>query len=136
VRIALVRAGGMTGLPTYELAIDRGGQVTYEGKAGVFIRGRRTSRIGTAAMNGLIEEFRRSGFFEMQDEYHSEVTDESTCVVIFQIGQSSKRIIDYGGEYHGVAPESLFHLEKRIDELVDVKKWTKGSVIRRLLHWK
>ena len=136
VTITLQRAGGMGAGPTYRLTISGDGRVTYEGKAGVFIRGQRTSRLSQDAIRELVEEFRKAHFFDLNDNYRSAATDLPTCITTFQAGTLRKRVVDYGVEIDRVAPEALIHLEKRIDEIANTRRWTQGSLFRRMMHWR
>jgi hypothetical protein len=103
--------------------------------------GRRTAHISTFAMGQLIEEFRKALFFELQDAYRSAATDLPVCIIQFQAGTNSKKIVDYGlsssdqDGFRSGAPQALLQLEGRIDQLVESKKWVEGSWLRRLLHW-
>lgn len=117
--------------------------VQYEGYGGVFTKGKRAGRISENAMNQLIEEFRKARFFELSN-YQSAATDLPVCVTQFKIGETIKEVVDYGlspsrpDAINGLssgAPKELLELEDRIDEIANSKKWVKGSLPRRLLHW-
>jgi uncharacterized protein DUF6438 len=139
--IVLQRGGGMGWGPSYRLSMSGDGNLTYEGYAGVFTKGKRTAHISKVAMDQVIEEFRKAHFFELQDAYRSAATDLPVCITQFQAGPNSKKIVDYGlsssdqDGFRSGAPQALLQLEKRIDSIVDSKRWVQGSWLRRLLHW-
>jgi uncharacterized protein DUF6438 len=143
VTMSLRRADGMGGGPSYQLVISGDGAVRYEGYANVFIRGKRIGHISRSAVKTLIEEFRNARFFELHD-YESAATDLPGRVTQFQVGATIKRVDDYGlspslpgvpDGFSSGAPKRLIELENRIDEIVNSRRWVKGPLFRRLLHW-
>lgn len=130
--------------PTYLLTISGDGTVQYEGRAGVFVRGKRTGHISNSAVKQLVEEFRKAHFFELQDSYSSHATDLPGRVVTLQAGPISKHVVDLGFHDSGAdspdgflsgAPQSLIELENRIEVLANVRRWVKGHWFQRLFHW-
>jgi hypothetical protein len=136
ILISLERSASMGDEPTYRLDISGDGRVTYRGSRNVFVRGSRTGHISRAALDALVEEFYRAHFWELNDSYASAATDQPTSVVIMKTGSDAKRVVDCGGQSNSVAPEALIHLENKIDEITNSKKWVKGSRLRKLFYWK
>jgi hypothetical protein len=118
VRITLERTSCFGSCPVYSVSIDGDGTVTYEGRQFVRVAGRQTSQISRAAVDALLEEFRRIDFFSLQDQYTAPVTDHPTTYVTFRHGKRTKRIRDYVG-----APKALRDLERHIDEAAGVQRW-------------
>jgi hypothetical protein len=141
VAISLQRGGGMGWGPSYRILISGNGNVKYEGYGGVFTRGQRTARISKVAVDQLIEEFHKAGFFELQDDYRSAASDLPVCVIQFVAGPNTKKIVDYGLHssdqegFRSGAPPNLLQLENRIDEAANSRRWVNGSWLRKLVRW-
>jgi hypothetical protein len=105
--------------PDYTVSIDGSGSVTYEGRQFVRVAGKQTARIDRTAVQALLEEFQRIGFFSLKDNYHpGNVFDLPTTYVTVTLGDRSKTVDDYFG-----APKSLHDLERHIQEAAGVQRW-------------
>jgi hypothetical protein len=129
VVVKLERTPCFGGCPVYTVSIDRGGNVTYEGKQAVRVKGRQVERIQASRVAALLETAERIGFFDFLDQYHSMPDLPSTIVTIVRDGRS-KRVVDYIG-----APSELKDLEEQIDEIAGTKRWTRidEPTLRRLV---
>ncbi len=108
--------------PVYEIEIYSNLEVKYKGERFVDKTGAYNSRISTSQLEDLKTAFNDAGFFEMEDEYVSSVTDLPTTYVFFSDGKKSKKIKDYTG-----APEALKLIESKIAELLETQKWVKSE---------
>jgi hypothetical protein len=115
--------------PVYSVAITKSGLVRYEGKRFVADSGADTARIDPAAVQSLLAELDRGGYFGFDDRYVSGApacgpyaTDLPGANTSVDNGDRSKEIQHDHGCSH--APAALSSLEKRIDEVAGTSKWT------------
>ena len=94
------------------------GTVTYSGRQHVRTPGTHTWKIDPAAVRALAREMEAAGFFEMQDEYTSRITDNPTTYTSLQIGNRAKKIKDYVA-----GPPKLKDIEAKIDQVSGVLKY-------------
>ena len=80
--------------------------------------GEHTWKIEAAAVRALAGEMEAAGFFEMQDEYTSRMTDHPTTFTSLTIGSRTKKIKDYVA-----GPPKLKDIEAKIDEVSGVLKY-------------
>ena len=115
--------------PEYKVTMKDDGTVTYSGRQYVRVAGERTWQIDPAAVRALAREMAAAGYFELQDEYTSRITDNPTTRTSLTIGSRSKRISDYIS-----GPQTLKDIEKRIDEVSGAKKFVfiDGGAIREM----
>ena len=118
VVITLQRTACFGACPDYTVRITGDGRVSYEGRRFVRVKGRRTVRISPAAVAALVEEFQRTHYFDLKDEYTARITDMPTTTTSIRIGSRFKRVVDYYG-----APPELTALENRIDEVAGSRRW-------------
>jgi hypothetical protein len=113
--------------PVYSVRITSDGAVDYEGKQFVRITGLAHATIPTEDVARLVDEFEKSGYFSLQDNYkfvvradgsRAYVTDLPTTTTSIQIGTRRKKIENYVG-----APEALRDLERRIDAVAGTMRW-------------
>ena len=115
--------------PVYSVAIMKSGLVRYEGKRFVADSGADSARIAPAAVESLLAELDRGGYFGFDDRYVSGApacgpyaTDLPSAKTTVDDGNRSKEIQHDHGCSH--APATLSSLEKRIDEVAGTSKWT------------
>jgi Domain of unknown function (DUF6438)/Ankyrin repeats (3 copies) len=125
--IRLQRTSCFGSCPVYTVTIDARGGVTYEGERFVRVVGRRTARIDTAAVAGLLATAERSGFFQMRDAYRlidhpdgsrTSVSDLPTTIVAITANGRAKTVEDYLD-----APDALAELERAIDAAAGSRRW-------------
>ena len=125
--ISLRRTSCLGTCPVYTVTIDAGGTVTFTGEKFVRVVGRRTARIGRAAVARLLARAEGIGFFDLKEEYryirHPDgtstiVTDLPTKLVTVTARGRTKRVANYLG-----GPEGLGAFEREIDEAAGTKRW-------------
>jgi len=104
--------------PVYKLTIDGNGGVIYEGEKYVKTKGKKTSKISLNKVKELVETFYTLDYFSLNDSYYGDITDLATVVTSISINGTTKRVIDYYG-----APERLYQIENKIDEVANSKQW-------------
>jgi len=115
--------------PVYTVAITKSGLVRFEGKRFVADSGSHSARIAPSAVESLLAELDRGGFFGFEDRYVSGApacgpyaTDLPSAITSVDDGDVSKQIQhDHGCSR---APGVLSSLEQRIDEVAGTSKWT------------
>jgi hypothetical protein len=131
VVVTLERTSCFGECPVYTVSIDRSGNVAYEGKQSVRVKGHQVERIQASRVAALLETAERIGFFDFLDQYHTvSVTDLPTTIVTIVRDGRSKWVVDYTG-----APSGLKDLEEQIDEIAGTKRWIRidEPTLRRLL---
>ena len=126
--ITLERTACFGACPIYNLTIFSDGTVQYVGTRFVKKLGSATGRISRRKLRGLIREFDRIDYFNLDDDYtpgsracpHAP-TDMPSAITSFTRKGNTKTI----RHYHGCHEESLTALENKIDQVVNTKRWTK-----------
>ena len=80
--------------------------------------GKHADRIPASIVGTLLATARRIGFFELQDRYHSPITDLPMTIVTITAEGRTKRIEDYWA-----APKELKQLEAEIDKAAGTQRW-------------
>lgn len=113
--------------PAYTVRITSDGRVDYEGKQFVRVTGHVSADIPAEDVAALVDAFDQIGYFTLDDSYrfvvhadgtHSFVTDLPTTTTSIQLGNRTKKIVDYVG-----APAVLKELERRIDAVAGTMRW-------------
>jgi len=126
VTIELSRTGCFGTCPSYMVTIRGDGLVTYRGDGFVSIRGYRTAHIDGAAVSALLDRFRRANFFGLENEYRTGWTDLPEFGLTVRVGDVSKVVSDYGGEWVGM-PAVVTELEEAVDQASDSARWVTAS---------
>ena len=125
--IRLQRTSCLGPCPIYTVTIDARGTVSYEGERSVRVVGRRSARIETSIVAGLLAKAESIRFFEMRDAYRvienpdgtaTMVTDLPTKFVTVTVNGRTKKVEDYVA-----APDSLAEFEREIDAAAGTKRW-------------
>ena len=111
--------------PIYKLTIEGNGTVTYEGQDFVQVRGKQTAILGPAQIQELVTAFEEAKFFSLTDYTHEDTTDGPSVITSITFNGKTKTVHHYYGD--NSAPQTLFDLESKIDEITNSKQWT-GSV--------
>jgi uncharacterized protein DUF6438/ankyrin repeat protein len=129
IEITIERTACFGTCPEYTITLKGDGTVTYNGRQHVRVTGDRTWTIDPAAVRALAREMEAAGYFALQDEYTSRMTDHPTTRTSLTIGTRTKKISDYIS-----GPQTLKDLEQRIDEVSGSKKYVAvdGGAIRDL----
>ncbi|MGQ2943324.1 MAG: DUF6438 domain-containing protein [Blastomonas fulva] len=143
LQITLSRSGCFGSCPAYEVRIDGDGNVVFntgptsaemglgEGKdystqTGVRVAGRYRTSLAAEQVDALIDQFKGADFFNLKDEYQSEITDNPTYIVSIDTGNGKKTVVDYAGESVGM-PASVTRIEDAIDTAAGTERWIKGT---------
>ncbi len=105
--------------PDYTVVLRAGGSASYEGRWGVPMVGRYTARIDSAAFRALAEHAVRIGFFVLDDEYTTTMTDLPATKTTITAGSRVKRVGNYG--YSG--PDELRSFEDAVAEAAARLAW-------------
>jgi hypothetical protein len=119
--------------PAYTVEVDQDGGVWYDGHAHVASCGRSRARLdaaATAALRGAIAEARLSQTADHCCDCVSS-TDSPTVLVTVADGNHAQTINDYQG--CDSTPARVRTLERRIDEIVETRRWVEGWW--RSCHW-
>jgi hypothetical protein len=136
--ITLERTTCYGSCPSYKISIRKNGDINFEGKQYVRVKGSANSKIEPAAVDALIKEFMKIDYFSLEDEYTriknrdgtvSIVTDLPTTITSINHSGKHKEIVDYVG-----APPQLRELERTIDRVANTKRWV--SIDAETLHEK
>jgi hypothetical protein len=122
LRVTLERTMCFGSCPDYTLTITGDGHVTLEGRHYTGVKGTVTATIGTDEITELAQEIKKADFFSLSESYQANFTDLPTYWVTIQMGDSFKRVEDYGA-----GPRRLEILEDRIDQIVNSKQWIEDT---------
>ena len=100
--------------PVYEVKINGIGEAVFNGKRNVSKEGLWYQTLTADETNDLFAAFEEAGFWDLNDEYTSQVTDLPTTWTTLVLGEKTKTIKDYYG-----APEELKSLEALIEAIAE-----------------
>ncbi|OLE10728.1 MAG: hypothetical protein AUG89_11420 [Acidobacteria bacterium 13_1_20CM_4_56_7] len=121
--VELSRSGCYGECPAYSVRVFEDGDVIWNGKFYVKVRGEKHSRITQETARSLLRRFVAPEFWALNNLYSSGVTDNPTTTIEVRIGGKSKRVSDYAKS----APEFEQSLEDAIDDVVDTHRWRHGD---------
>jgi len=122
VVITLERTACHGTCPVYKLNIEGNGTVTYEGQDFVQVKGKQTASLSPAQIQDLFSAFEETKFFTLTDYTHEDTTDSPTVITSITLNGKTKTVHHYYGD--NSAPQELFDLESKIDEITNSKQWT------------
>jgi hypothetical protein len=111
--------------PVYKLTIEGNGDVTYEGQDFVQVKGKQTASLSPAQIQDLVSAFEQAKFSTLTDYTHENTTDSQSVITSITRNGKTKTVNHYYGD--NSAPQELFDLESKIDEITNSKQWT-GAV--------
>lgn len=126
LKIVLSRTGCFGTCPSYRVEVHGDGAVLYEGGSFVAITGSHRASVSSDVVAEMVEAFRAADYFSLQDKYMWGATDLPTYTTSISIDGKTKEVVDYAGEHVGM-PASVTTLEKALDRLSGVERWTKGN---------
>ena len=109
--------------PVYSIHIAANGDVTWNGKYDVAYLGEAHSKVDPTKAGAQIEEFRKGGFWSLCEQYFSRGTDQRTDYTTVSITGTTKRVSDKGTS----APEWLWQMDRKIEDLANAKQWMDRS---------
>jgi hypothetical protein len=112
----------------YSLTIDDSGNVNYEGKNDVAIKGKRSATIRPQQVEELVDATRRADVWALQGLYARGFDLKMRCLAITLDGRS--KTIEHQlsldcGEQVGLPPMALCELEHKIDAIAD--RWVEPT---------
>ena len=112
--------------PIYKLTIEGNGTVIYEGQDFVQVKGEQSASLSSAQIQDLVSAFEQAQFITLTDYVNKDRTDSPSVITSITLNGKTKTVNHYYGD--DSAPQALFDLESKIDEITDSKQWT-GSVM-------
>ncbi|MGH8081533.1 MAG: DUF6438 domain-containing protein [Lysobacter sp.] len=133
VRIALERTACFGSCPSYRVEIGGDGQVVYQGRDYVDVRGRHAYRIPVEAVAGLVESLRTRDLWSLRPSYRASITDNPTYLLTLRMGDQTHFIADYVGEEAGM-PVVVSEFEDEVDRVSGARSWVNlsGDAVERL----
>jgi len=108
--------------PIYKLTIEGNGDVIYEGQDFVQVKGKQTASLGPAQIQDLVSAFEQAKFVTLTDYTHEDSTDSPSVITSITRNGKTKTVHHYYGD--NSAPQELFDLESKIDQITNSKQWT------------
>jgi len=108
--------------PIYKLTINGDGNVIYQGQDFVEIEGEQTASLSPAQIQDMVSAFEETKFFTLTDYTNEDTTDSPTVITSITLNGKTKTVHHYYGD--NSAPQELFDLESKIDEITNSKQWT------------
>ena len=126
--ISLERTPCFGSCPVYRVTISRGGMVRFQGTRFVGHVGADSAQIAKEAVDSLLADFDRGGFYDFEEQYVSGApgcglyaTDLPSANTAVNDGSRDKRVQHDRG--CSEAPQALSALEDRIDEVAGTARW-------------
>lgn len=127
LRIRLRREVHGWGGPAYEFTIRGDGSISYLGHGGVALMERHCAVVPRAAVERLVEEFRRGEFFSLNDRYVAQASDVNSVELSISFDGRTKRVYQYGQMFLEGLPDAVIWLPHLTDYAVQSSRWTRGS---------
>lgn len=126
VSIELTRSACYGSCPVYKVTVHGDGRVDYEGTQYVSIPGHHQAQVSVPTVSALLDQFRESNFLALQAVYRAGWTDLPTIRLTLKMGEQTKEVVDYGGEWVGM-PGYVTALEHAVDTASDSARWVSSS---------
>ena len=121
--VELARSGCYGECPAYSVKVFEDGDVIWNGKFYVKVRGEKHSKISPDAARSLLRRFVAPEFWALSGLYTSGVSDNPTTTVEVRISGKDKHVVNYAKS----APELEESLENAVDDAVDTHRWRHGD---------
>ncbi len=105
--------------PHYSLTIYENGYASFEGKRDVKKMGLHTKKLTTKEYEGIHRAFKASNFFELQDNYPSDLPDAPKTVITYHKNGASKTVT---GDF--TRPQIVLSLDKILSQIAESDSWT------------
>lgn len=122
VSITLERAGIYNPHGIYSVTLDSDGDIEFCGPGFVKSPGPHQSRISRAAVEALVQEFRKADFFSLDDNYVSYSAESNDNSLRVRIGGQEKTVMDAAGREVGM-PAVIRSLQRAVDEAAETSRW-------------
>ncbi len=130
VTIGMRRSSCLFGCFSYTLNIEGDGTVLFEGKTFVTTKEIQVYQIPQDKVEELVNEFFRIDYFSLKNEHRSyRVMDLPSEITWITINSVSKYVNNNGWN----APEELYELQRKIDEVANSKQWMEQSATKATL---
>src|SRR5688572_30657601 len=119
--------------PEYRMEIRGDGRVVYEGKSSVLVKGKLAWIVPPADVTALIDELRKSDFFELADEYSDGNFGPPTIKTRLTIAKRTKFVSTKGATCKTDAPADkcvpvqVEAMQDAIDRLLGMSRVTEGD---------
>ena len=120
--ITLERTACRGTCPMYKLIIEGNGTVIYEGQDFVQVIGKETASLSSEQIQQLVTAFEQAKFSTLTDYIDQDTTDSPSVITSITLNGKTKTVNHYYGD--NSAPQQLFDLESKIDEITNSKQWT------------
>jgi len=128
VSVTLKRTACEGTCPVYTVSIHGSGLIEYLGERGVDIPGPQTGRIPPERVKGLLKDFEKIHFVDLQDRYFEGCTDQPTAIISIFVDGKNKQVSNYFGGCEGAksGPQvELARLAEQIDDAAGAGRWVK-----------
>ena len=94
----------------------------YQGQDFVQVQGEQTASLSPTQIQNLVSAFEQAQFFTLTDYTHEDTTDSPSVITSITRNRKTKTVHHYYGDTS--APQELFDLESKIDQITNSKQWT------------
>lgn len=114
--------------PAYRITINRKGNVYFDGKMFVEVRGVRVKKINPEPIEALIKRFEEADYLTFKDNYPLDMAAQVPPFLIvtsLTVDGNTKTVRHSPSDL--TAPLELLELERAIEEVADVEVWIRGK---------
>jgi Domain of unknown function (DUF6438) len=110
-------------MPVYQITVDRGGTVCYNGQEGWgTVKGRHTAQIRPSQVQEILAEFDQAHFASLRDRYDACVTTGAETVILsLSVGKHHKTVVCSSQDKS--APVALAQLADTVDRIAGTQRW-------------
>ena len=105
--------------PHYTLIIYENGIASFEGKKDVDKLGLHTKKLSSKVYEGILRAFDNSNFFELEDNYPSDLPDAPKTAITYHKNGNSKTVT---GDF--TRPQIVLSLDKMLSQIAESDGWT------------
>ena len=109
--------------PFYTLTIYEQGYASFEGKKDVNKLGMNTKKLTKKEYDGVMRAFRAANYFELEDDYPSQVSDLPKTAITYNKDGNSKTIT--GDDLS--RPEIVMSLDNILTQIAESEGWTSSQ---------
>lgn len=127
--ISLERSSCYGPCPVYSVSVDARGEVRFVGRDHVVSFGEHEGKINEATLRGLLREFEKLGFFDLEDRYTSPdlcaeyLTDNPTVTLTLRRDGRAKTVSHYHGCRGFEEENALKRLQRSVEGLTGAWRW-------------
>jgi hypothetical protein len=124
--IQLERTGCLGPCPVYTLTLYRDHSLEFNGRSHTLVSGLQRDTLSADAFEQLVEDFRKSGFGQLDSIYDQPVTDAPFTHLTFQDGRMKKVSV------RGDAPDVFTELVSQMESLAEEAGWLARKFTRTM----